>query len=539
MGTSSARLLLTVGILFTAAACASVRPQTESGAGEPTPPPTTKPTLQQTPSTAKLPERFESNDYIVTFAAAGDTAERLAVRYLGDARKAWMIEDYAGARTFAEGREVVIPKRAWNPVGVFPWGYQLVPVLVYHNISAEQKGRLSIATSTFAAQMRRLHDEGFRAVTLREFLDFTAGKAQLPRKSVLIAFDDGYRSFLQYGRPVLKELGFSATLFVYTDYVGSGGKSLSWQDLRMLLDEGFDVQAHSKTHSNLRRQEGESEAGYAKRMETELARPLALFRTQLGRGSDTLAFPYGDVDEELLQQVTERGYLAAFTVRRQANPAFVYPLKINRSQIYAEMTLEEFARNLTVFQDENLADAAPSPAPEVVATPPTATLTIERLAALHDERSEQLESRGRLRQALEERAIALTINPRDRRAQEGLKRLEGRIAREVGNLLKEGRDLLGRGLLGEARQQFLAALSLDPTNRTAFETVQNEVREVTFIAHTVRPGDTLASVAELYYGDRFRAEVIAETNRLPMNVRLVTGRTLRIPEIPGVPILLR
>jgi tetratricopeptide (TPR) repeat protein len=51
----------------------------------------------------------------------------------------------------------------------------------------------------------------------------------------------------------------------------------------------------------------------------------------------------------------------------------------------------------------------------------------------------------------------------------------------------------------------------------------------------VRVGDTLASLAERYYGDRSRSEVIWETNQLPPNPRLVSGTTLKIPEIPGLP----
>ena len=94
-------------------------------------------------------------------------------------------------------------------------------------------------------------------------------------------------------------------------------------------------------------------------------------------------------------------------------------------------------------------------------------------------------------------------------------------------------------MLGEAQQRLLVALSLDPTNRAAFETMQNDVREVLSIMHTVRAGDTCASLAELYYGDRLRCEVIAETNRLALNVPLRPGQKLKIPEIPGVPFQLR
>jgi hypothetical protein len=81
-----------------------------------------------------LPEAFESEDFIVTFARSGDTPESLAARYLGDAAKAWMIEDYAGSRAMSLGQEVVIPRRAWNLSGVRADGYQIVPILCYHNL---------------------------------------------------------------------------------------------------------------------------------------------------------------------------------------------------------------------------------------------------------------------------------------------------------------------------------------------------------------------------------------------------------------------
>jgi tetratricopeptide (TPR) repeat protein len=87
----------------------------------------------------------------------------------------------------------------------------------------------------------------------------------------------------------------------------------------------------------------------------------------------------------------------------------------------------------------------------------------------------------------------------------------------------------------EARRQLLLALALDPGNRVAFDLLQSDTREVEFITHTVRAGDTLSALAQRYYGDRSRSEVIWETNHLPPNPRLAPGSTLKIPEIPGVP----
>jgi peptidoglycan/xylan/chitin deacetylase (PgdA/CDA1 family) len=296
----------------------------------------------------------ESEDFVVVLAKGGETAEALARAHLGDAAKAWMIEDYMGARAFTAGQRVVIPKRPWNPSGVEPTGYQLVPILVYHNLGPQSKGRLVLGVEAFAEQMRYLGREGYRVVTLAEFVEWLQLRRQLPRKSVVLTFDDGYRSFREHAYPVLKELGFPATLFVYTDYVGASRNALAWEDLRSLVAEGFDVQAHSKTHGDLRRAAGETDAQYARRMQAELADPPKLFQRQLGRGVPFLAYPYGRVDEGLLARVREQGYTAAFTVRRESNASFVRPLQISRSQIYSEMTLEQFARNLDLFHAEDL-----------------------------------------------------------------------------------------------------------------------------------------------------------------------------------------
>ena len=297
----------------------------------------------------------ESEDFIVAVPARNETSGTLARTYLADPTKAWMIEDFnGGARTFAAGRRVVIPRRPWNPAGVEPTGYQLVPILVYHNLGPQSKGRLVLGADAFTEQMRYLKREGYRVVSLAEFVEWLRLKRQLPKKSVVLTFDDGYHSFRDHAYPVLKQLGFPATLFVYTDYVGAGRNALSWDELKSLAAEGFDVQAHSKTHGDLRRVSGETEAQYARRMQAELADPPRLFQRQLGHGVQFLAYPYGRFDDALLARVQEQGYAAAFTVRRESNPSFVRPLQISRSQVYSEMTLEQFAKNLNLFHEENL-----------------------------------------------------------------------------------------------------------------------------------------------------------------------------------------
>jgi len=342
-------------VMLLATACATAppapAPATPPRAAVPDP---ASPAARVQPPPAPLPAVFTAEDFIVVVAKAGDTAESLAAQHLGSAGQSWMIEDYVGARTFTAGQRVVIPLKPWNLTGVEAAGYQLVPILCYHNLGPQAKGRLLLGASQFEQQMRYLKAEGYRVISLSDFIEWVQGRRQLPKRSVVLTFDDGYRAFRELAYPILKELGFTATLFVYTDYVGAGRNALGWDDLKALAAEGFDVQAHTKTHGDLRRAAGESDAQFTGRMQLELSEPLKLFQRHLGRTSERLAYPYGRTDDDVVAKVKEYGYVAAFTVRRQGSPAFVHPLRVNRSQIYSEMSLEDFAKNLNVYHLEDL-----------------------------------------------------------------------------------------------------------------------------------------------------------------------------------------
>lgn len=157
------------------------------------------------------------------------------------------------------------------------------------------------------------------------------------------------------------------------------------------------------------------------------------------------------------------------------------------------------------------------------------------LVVVHRARAHAAEKDGRLRRALDEWRIVRAIDPSDTTASAGQARVQTRITRLVAERLAEGKAALAHGSQIEARRKLLAALALDPGNREAFTLLQTRVHDVDFVMHAVNPGDTLASLAERYYGDRSRSEVIWETNRLPANPRLTAGMLLRIPAIPGVP----
>jgi nucleoid-associated protein YgaU len=186
--------------------------------------------------------------------------------------------------------------------------------------------------------------------------------------------------------------------------------------------------------------------------------------------------------------------------------------------------------------------AAPAPAPAPVALPQVSASAPpsrrQQQAAVHRDRARELERAGQPRRALDEWKIALTIDPADAAAQEGRRQLEARIEQAIAERLTQGRQALAKNDHLEARRHLLAVLAMDPAHQGAFSALQNDVKEIRFVPHTVKGGETLATIAERYYGDRSRSEVIWESNQLPPNPRLAAGTVLKIPEIPGVPFVL-
>jgi tetratricopeptide (TPR) repeat protein len=130
------------------------------------------------------------------------------------------------------------------------------------------------------------------------------------------------------------------------------------------------------------------------------------------------------------------------------------------------------------------------------------------LIAARRQNATALEAQGQLREALNEWKVVLTIDPADSVALEGKSRVDDQIARNLNDALGRAREALKRGVRLEARRQYLHALALDPSNREAFEALQNEAKEVRVVNHIVRSGETLSSIATFYYGDRSRSDIL-------------------------------
>jgi biofilm PGA synthesis lipoprotein PgaB len=122
-----------------------------------------------------------------------------------------------------------------------------IPVITYHRI-AEADGTYSVHPDAFNEQIAALRAAGYRTVTTRQFVDYVAGrKVRLPRKPLLITFDDGVKSVWVYGDLVLERYGFRAAMFTITGRVSRNQPYyLTWEEVERMHSSGrWDFEAHT------------------------------------------------------------------------------------------------------------------------------------------------------------------------------------------------------------------------------------------------------------------------------------------------------
>ncbi|MCX7793489.1 MAG: polysaccharide deacetylase family protein [Thermodesulfovibrionales bacterium] len=183
-----------------------------------------------------------------------------------------------------------------------------IPVLLYHDISKDFHDDYTISPALFSAQMEWLYSAGYVSLTFRDVESFLEGDE---RKGIIITFDDGYASLMDYAFPLLKEYNFKATVNIIGVYVGSyinlGGNRpvLSWDEYRYLLQSGLvDLGCHTY---NLHFKRGMQSLN-----EEEFKRDLLIFQdifySETGKKTDIFAWPYGLYNERALPLLKEAGF---------------------------------------------------------------------------------------------------------------------------------------------------------------------------------------------------------------------------------------
>jgi peptidoglycan/xylan/chitin deacetylase (PgdA/CDA1 family) len=191
-------------------------------------------------------------------------------------------------------------------------------VLLYHRFE-ERPAELVTTPNDFRTQMKALKDSGISVISTQDLLAWRKGEKAIPSKSAVITIDDEWNSQYYVAWPILKEFGYPFTLFVYTKWVGMGGKAMTWAQLEEMRDAGVDIEAHTVSHHDLRHAPRGQD--YTPWLHNEVYGCKETLESKLGVKIIAFAFPYG-FHNEVVQQDRQRSRLrdAVYSLR----PAYGY-----------------------------------------------------------------------------------------------------------------------------------------------------------------------------------------------------------------------
>ncbi|WP_369380292.1 polysaccharide deacetylase family protein [Streptomyces sp. cg36] len=222
-----------------------------------------------------------------------------------------------------------------------------VPILMYHAVGhrpARAVHGLSVSPGAFAEQMRVLDDRGFTPLTTAQLADAWRSAGVLPRRPVLITFDDGYEGVHRHALPVLAQHGFAATLFVSTGWLrgahergGALDTMLDWNQVRELAGAGLEIGGHSHTHPQLDQIDDE-------RLRFETLRCKEIVAEELGTAPVSFAYPYGYSSRRVRRAVRSAGFAQALAVGNALARRRQGPYALERVTVRRTTGIEEFAR---------------------------------------------------------------------------------------------------------------------------------------------------------------------------------------------------
>ncbi|MGZ7090380.1 MAG: polysaccharide deacetylase family protein, partial [Candidatus Angelobacter sp.] len=220
-----------------------------------------------------------------------------------------------------------------------------LPALMYHNIGTAEPGSnkaLTISPAQFRRQLRWLARQGYAGITASQWLAWCREARPLPDKPVLLTFDDAYADTAKHGFRILREEGFTATVFVVSSEIGGTNtwdqangiakqELMTADQIRYWATQGIEFGAHTRTHADLT---GLSPSDVRAEMVDSRERLAQL----VGEPIVSFAYPYGYYDDSVLRCAKEV-FPVAFTCDAGLNDLRTDLSRLKRAEIEPYYTI--------------------------------------------------------------------------------------------------------------------------------------------------------------------------------------------------------
>ncbi len=219
------------------------------------------------------------------------------------------------------------------------------PILMYHHVgdppeNCPLKPALFVRASEFEQQLQWLKAHRYTSILLEDLRQSFLKRKSLPRRCVVITFDDGYANNFELAYPLLRQYGFVANFFITTGYIGGtdahGFRYMSAEQLRELQSAGMIIGSHTVTHPWLGRLPLEQ-------AREELRESKKTLESILGAPVPWLCYPSGSFNDEVIGTARELGYVGACSVIRDNRPQARQLFFLPRVMVMRDIAPQRFA----------------------------------------------------------------------------------------------------------------------------------------------------------------------------------------------------
>lgn len=230
-----------------------------------------------------------------------------------------------------------------------------IPVLLYHRLLTPQEMKSHhpesdiISTVAFDQQMTYLHDHGYHTITIQQLQGFLNGQTQLPKKSVMIQFDDGRLDILRYAYPEMKKYNFHGVAMLITSresrtsevWDPNKNQFLSWPQVAQIRDV-FELGGHTNAMHEVNAQNRTDVVS----SKLTYAQKLADLQTnhKLIGGGLAFAYPWGQYTAQTITLLKQAGFQLAFTTHYGYIQPHNNPYELNRFTIAPWINFDEFKK---------------------------------------------------------------------------------------------------------------------------------------------------------------------------------------------------
>ena len=178
--------------------------------------------------------------------------------------------------------------------------------IMYHRFGDSRYPSTNIKKQQFLEHINELIKPKYNVISIEKALQAINNVEPTKDRSVVITIDDAYSSVYKYAWPIFKKYNLPFTLFVSTDVIDNKTPGyMNWEQIRILRDHGVTIGSQTKSHPHMFKLTRE-------KIIQELSISNKRFIDEIGGTPKYFAYPYGEYNLEVIEQVKLHGFIAAF-----------------------------------------------------------------------------------------------------------------------------------------------------------------------------------------------------------------------------------